>query len=91
MKKALKFYQETLNQIMAEDLYKKERTILTPQGVKIATRESGEVLNFCANNYLGLANNTELITAAKNALTRHGFCMASVRFICGTQDIHKKL
>ena len=91
MKKALKFYQETLNQIMAEDLYKKERTILTPQGVKIATRESGEVLNFCANNYLGLANNTELITAAKNALTRHGFGMASVRFICGTQDIHKKL
>ena len=91
MKKALKFYQETLNQIMAEDLYKKESTILTPQGVKIATRESGEVLNFCANNYLGLANNTELITAAKNALTRHGFGMASVRFICGTQDIHKKL
>ena len=91
MKKALKFYQETLNQIMAEDLYKKERTILTPQGVKIATRESGEVLNFCANNYLGLANNTELITTAKNALTRYGFGMASVRFICGTQDIHKKL
>ena len=91
MKKALKFYQETLNQIMAEDLYKKERTILTPQGVNITTRESGEVLNFCANNYLGLANNTELITAAKNALTRHGFGMASVRFICGTQDIHKKL
>ena len=91
MKKALKFYQETLNQIMAEDLYKKERTILTPQGVKIATRESGEVLNFCANNYLGLANNTELITTAKNALTRHGFGMASVRFICGTQDIHKEL
>ena len=91
MKKALKFYQETLNQIMAEDLYKKESTILTPQGVKIATRESGEVLNFCANNYLGLANNTELITTAKNALTRHGFGMASVRFICGTQDIHKKL
>ena len=91
MKKALKFYQETLNQIRAEDLYKKERTILTPQGVKIATRESGEVLNFCANNYLGLANNTELITTAKNALTRHGFGMASVRFICGTQDIHKKL
>ena len=91
MKKALHLYQDTLNQILAEDLYKKERTIMTPQGVIIATRESGEVLNFCANNYLGLANNTELITTAKNALTRHGFGMASVRFICGTQDIHKEL
>ena len=91
MKKALHLYQDTLNQILAEDLYKKERTIMTPQGVIIATRESGEVLNFCANNYLGLANNPELITAAKNALTKHGFGMASVRFICGTQDIHKEL
>ena len=54
MKKALHLYQDTLNQILAEDLYKKERTIMTPQGVIIATRESGEVLNFCANNYLGL-------------------------------------
>ena len=64
---------------------------MTPQGVNIATRESGEVLNFCANNYLGLANNPELITTAKNALMKYGFGMASVRFICGTQDIHKEL
>ena len=91
MKKALHLYQDTLNQILAEDLYKKERTIMTPQGVNIATRESGEVLNFCANNYLGLANNPELITTAKNALMKYGFGMASVRFICGTQDIHKEL
>ena len=91
MKKALHLYQDTLNQILAEDLYKKERTIMTPQGVIIATRESGEVLNFCANNYLGLANNPELITTAKNALMKYGFGMASVRFICGTQDIHKEL
>ncbi len=91
MKKALHLYQDTLNQILAEDLYKKERTIMTPQGVNIATRESGEVLNFCANNYLGLANNSELITTAKNALMKYGFGMASVRFICGTQDIHKEL
>ena len=91
MKKALHLYQDTLNQILAEDLYKKERTIMTPQGVNIATRESGEVLNFCANNYLGLANNPELITTAKNALMKYRFGMASVRFICGTQDIHKEL
>ena len=91
MKKALHLYQDTLNQILAEDLYKKERTIMTPQGVNIATRESGEVLNFCANNYLGLANNPELITTAKNALMKYGFGMASVRFICGTQNIHKEL
>ena len=91
MKKALHIYQEKLSQIMEEDLYKEERTILTPQGVNITTRESGEVLNFCANNYLGLANNPELITTAKNALMKYGFGMASVRFICGTQDIHKEL
>lgn len=84
-------YQNTLNQIKDEGLYKTERTITTPQGVDISTTEGGEVLNFCANNYLGLANNPEVITVAKKALDDHGFGMASVRFICGTQDLHKEL
>ncbi len=78
-------------QIEAEGLYKKERTITTPQGIDIKTKEGGEVLNFCANNYLGLANHPELIEAAKQALDEHGFGMASVRFICGTQNLHKSL
>jgi len=85
------FYQSTLDKIKNEGLYKTERTITTPQGVDISTTEGGEVLNFCANNYLGLANNPEVITAAKKALDDHGFGMASVRFICGTQDLHKEL
>jgi glycine C-acetyltransferase len=82
---------ETLSNIKSEGLYKNERTITTPQGVDITTMEGGDVLNFCANNYLGLANHPDLITAAKQALDDHGFGLASVRFICGTQDIHKKL
>ncbi len=84
-------FANTLSQIEAEGLYKKERTITTPQGVDIKTKEGGEVLNFCANNYLGLANHPELIEAAKQALDEHGFGMASVRFICGTQNLHKSL
>ncbi|MDP6202336.1 MAG: aminotransferase class I/II-fold pyridoxal phosphate-dependent enzyme, partial [Candidatus Marinimicrobia bacterium] len=84
-------FANTLSQIEAEGLYKKERTITTPQGIDIKTTEGGEVLNFCANNYLGLANHPELIEAAKQALDEHGFGMASVRFICGTQDLHKSL
>jgi glycine C-acetyltransferase len=84
-------YQDQLHQIEAEGLYKRERTITTPQGVEIHTLEGGEVLNFCANNYLGLANHPEVIAAAKQALDDHGFGLASVRFICGTQDLHKEL
>ena len=84
-------FANTLSQIEAEGLYKKERTITTPQGIDIKTKEGGEVLNFCANNYLGLANHPELIEAAKQALDEHGFGMASVRFICGTQNLHKSL
>ena len=80
-----------LNQIQSDGLYKHERTITTPQRVAIRTVEGGEVLNFCANNYLGLANDIDVIQAAKNALDDHGFGMASVRFICGTQDLHKQL
>jgi len=84
-------YSEILSQIEAEGLYKKERTITTPQGVGIATKQGSEVLNFCANNYLGLANHPDIISAAKAAMDDHGFGMASVRFICGTQDLHKEL
>ena len=86
-----KHFLDILSQIEAEGLYKRERTITTPQGVDISTVEGGEVLNFCANNYLGLANNPHIIEAGKTAMDDHGFGMASVRFICGTQDLHKEL
>ena len=85
------FFKHTLNQIKAEGLYKDERTITTPQGVIIDTIEGGMVLNFCANNYLGLSNHPEIIDTAKTALDDHGFGMSSVRFICGTQELHKNL
>ena len=84
-------FTRELESIRTEGLYKTERVITTPQGVEIRTREAGEVLNFCANNYLGLANHPALIEAAIEALRSHGFGMASVRFICGTQDLHKQL
>ena len=80
-----------LAEIESAGLYKRERQITTPQRVAIQTAERGEVLNFCANNYLGLADNPAIIGAAKQALDDHGFGMASVRFICGTQDLHKQL
>ncbi len=83
--------QHELDQIRADGLYKRERSITTPQRVEIQTLEGGEVLNFCANNYLGLADHPEIIAAAKAALDDHGFGLASVRFICGTQDLHKRL
>ena len=84
-------FQAELRAIEQQGLYKRERVITTPQGVAIATREAGEVLNFCANNYLGLADHPALVEAAIEALRTHGFGMASVRFICGTQDLHKQL
>ena len=80
-----------LNYLREQGLYKDERVITTPQGVVIKTRQAGEVLNFCANNYLGLANHEDIVDAAMQALRDHGFGMASVRFICGTQDLHKQL
>ena len=86
-----KRFQSQLEEIKNEGLYKQERIITSPQSVAIKTEEAGEVLNFCANNYLGLANNPEIIAAAIEALQTHGFGMASVRFICGTQDLHKQL
>jgi glycine C-acetyltransferase len=82
---------EELEAICADGLYKDERVITTPQGPGIRVMGGDEVLNFCANNYLGLANHPEIIAAAKEALDDHGFGMASVRFICGTQDLHKSL
>ena len=83
--------QETLEEIREAGLYKEERVITTPQGVEIKVQDGAEVLNFCANNYLGLADNPEVIAAAHKALDDHGFGLASVRFICGTQDLHKQL
>lgn len=81
---------QQLADIKAEGLYKSERVIASPQQTAIQVNHQ-EVINFCANNYLGLANHPELIKAAQQGLDSHGFGMASVRFICGTQDIHKKL
>jgi glycine C-acetyltransferase len=84
-------FQQSLNEIRAAGLYKSERVITTPQGVAIRVQDGREVLNFCANNYLGLADHPEVVAAAHRALDDHGFGLASVRFICGTQDLHKDL
>ncbi|MEX3923343.1 glycine C-acetyltransferase [Paraburkholderia sp. BR10936] len=81
----------TLDQIRADGFYKNERVIATPQSADIRLADGSDVLNFCANNYLGLANDARLIAAAKDGLERDGFGMASVRFICGTQSVHKQL
>ncbi|HET7569678.1 MAG TPA: glycine C-acetyltransferase [Gammaproteobacteria bacterium] len=80
-----------LQSLKDEGLYKEERVITTPQGAAIETTAGKEVINLCANNYLGLASHPELIKAAHAALDEHGFGMSSVRFICGTQDVHKEL
>jgi glycine C-acetyltransferase len=88
-------YQEYLNaqlqDIKEAGLYKNERIIVSPQGAEITLNTGQKVLNFCANNYLGLSSNKELVEAAKNALDTHGYGMSSVRFICGTGDLHKEL
>ena len=83
--------EQELDAIKAQGLYKEERIIVSAQGAEITLDTGQTVLNFCANNYLGLANHPEVIQAAKDTMDTHGFGMASVRFICGTQDIHKKL
>jgi glycine C-acetyltransferase len=83
--------REELKEIKEAGLFKRERTITSPQGAEIDTVEGGHVLNFCANNYLGLSSHPRVIAAAKEAIDTHGFGMSSVRFICGTQDIHKEL
>ncbi len=89
---AIKEYlRQELEKIKAEGLYKKERIITSPQGAVIKISTGQEVINFCANNYLGLSSHPDVIRAAKDTLDSHGFGMSSVRFICGTQDIHKEL
>lgn len=80
-----------IQDIKDNGLYKEERIITTPQGASIKISTGQEVLNFCANNYLGLSSHPEVVQAAKDAIDSHGFGMSSVRFICGTQDIHKEL
>src|ERR1044072_4938419 len=82
---------QTIEEIKSQGLFKTERVITSPQDAKIEISGGKRVLNMCANNYLGLADHPALIAAAKEALETHGFGMASVRFICGTQDIHKEL
>jgi glycine C-acetyltransferase len=83
--------QKELNQIKEDGLYKKERIITSAQGAIIKISTGQEVINFCANNYLGLSSHPDVIQAAKDTMDTHGFGMSSVRFICGTQDIHKEL
>ena len=88
-------FQKHLSNIIGEikeaGLYKEERIIVSPQGAEIELNTGQKVLNFCANNYLGLSNNPSLIEAAKASLNDHGYGMSSVRFICGTTDLHKEL
>ena len=83
--------QKEIEAIKEAGLYKKERIIVTPQAADIKTADGKEVINFCANNYLGLSSHPRIVQAAKDAIDSHGFGMSSVRFICGTQDIHKEL
>ncbi|WP_425502042.1 glycine C-acetyltransferase [Pseudoxanthomonas jiangsuensis] len=88
---ALARYAVQLDALRAQGLFKSERIITSPQSAEIELADGRRVLNFCANNYLGLADHPEIVAAAKAALDSHGFGMASVRFICGTQDLHKRL
>src|SRR5436853_5895037 len=84
-------FASTIEEIRQAGLYKPERVIGTPQGARVAVPGREGVLNLCANNYLGLANHPEMIQAAHEALDRWGYGLASVRFICGTQQVHKAL
>lgn len=90
-KKIQPVLEKELQNIREAGLFKRERIITTPQGADIKTSDNKEVINFCANNYLGLSSHPRVIEAAKRAIDTHGFGMSSVRFICGTQDIHKEL
>ncbi|MEL7564617.1 MAG: glycine C-acetyltransferase [Dehalobacterium sp.] len=91
MKNAVKYIKQEIENIKEAGTYKEERIIISPQSRKIDTKDKKRVLNMCANNYLGLADNSDIIAAAKEGLDKWGFGLSSVRFICGTQDIHKKL
>ena len=90
-RKLQKQLQEELLEIKKEGIFKEERIIINPQGSLIQVDSGRKVLNFCSNNYLGLSSHIEVIEAAKKTLDTHGYGMSSVRFICGTQDIHKNL
>src|SRR5579864_7435315 len=87
----LSYLGEVIERIRADGFYKTERVIESPQSPQIRLADGRDVLNLCANNYLGLADDPRLVEAAKDGLARYGFGMASVRFICGTQSVHKKL
>ena len=92
MNEALKSHlDDQLGQIRADDLFKQERVIMTPQRAHITTEDGREVVNMCANNYLGLANHPEVVDAARNSYDEWGYGLSSVRFICGTQEIHRQL
>ncbi|MBR2309907.1 MAG: glycine C-acetyltransferase [Oscillospiraceae bacterium] len=91
MKQALQYFQEVCENIEKEGLTKNEKVIVTPQGGNVALEDGRKVVNLCANNYLGLANNPEVIQAAKDSYDQYGYGLSSVRFICGTQSVHKKL
>ncbi len=91
MKSALKYFKETCGTIEKEGLTKNEKVIMTPQGAKVCLSDGKEVINMCANNYLGLGNNPDVIAAAKESYDNYGYGLSSVRFICGTQKLHKDL
>ena len=91
MKTALKYFKETCENIEKEGLTKNEKVITSPQGAKVSLNDGREVINMCANNYLGLANNKEVIDAVKVSYSTYGYGLSSVRFICGTQKLHKDL
>lgn len=91
MKESLKYFKETLESIDRDGLTKNEKIITTPQGAEVKLSDGRKVINMCANNYLGLANDPRIIKAAKESYDKYGYGMSSVRFICGTQDLHKRL
>ena len=91
MKTALTYFKETCETIAKEGLTKNEKVITSPQGAKVSLNDGREVINMCANNYLGLANNKDVIEAAKASYDAYGYGLSSVRFICGTQKLHKDL
>lgn len=91
MKTALRYFKETCETIEKEGLTKNEKIITTPQGAKVKLSDGKQVINMCANNYLGLGNNPDVINAAKDSYDNYGYGLSSVRFICGTQELHKNL
>jgi len=91
MKTALRYFDELCQNIEKEGLTKNEKVITSPQGAKVKLQDGRELINMCANNYLGLANNEQVIRAAQKSYESYGYGLSSVRFICGTQSLHKQL